>query len=87
MNATIQKWGNSLALRIPRAVARDTQLQNGSVVNLAVRKGTVVIEPVKKSKYRLDELLKGVSKHPAGRPPGSREFSSASPPQSQLLFE
>ncbi len=62
MNATIQKWGNSLALRIPKAVARDTQLQNGSVVNLAVRKGTVVIEPVKKSKYRLDELLKGVSK-------------------------
>ena len=62
MNATIQKWGNSLALRIPKTVARDTQLKNGSVVNLAVRKGTVVIEPVKKTKYRLDELLKGVSK-------------------------
>ncbi len=62
MNATIQKWGNSLALRIPKAVARDTQLKNGSVVNLAVRKGTVIIEPVKKTKYRLDDLLKGVSK-------------------------
>jgi antitoxin MazE len=62
MNATIQKWGNSLALRIPRAVARDTQLQNGSVVNLAVRKGAVIIEPVKKTKYRLDDLLKSVSK-------------------------
>jgi antitoxin MazE len=62
VNATIQKWGNSLALRIPQAVARDTQLQNGSVVSLAVRKGVVVIEPVKKTKYRLDDLLKGVSK-------------------------
>jgi antitoxin MazE len=62
MNATIQKWGNSLALRIPQAVARDTQLQNGSVVNLAVRKGAVIIEPVKKTKYRLDDLLKDVSK-------------------------
>jgi antitoxin MazE len=62
MNATIQKWGNSLALRIPKAVARDTQLKNGSVVNLAVRKGMVIIEPVKKSTYQLDELLKGVSK-------------------------
>ena len=62
MNATIQKWGNSLALRIPKAVARDTQLKNGSVVNLAVREGMVIIEPVKKTKYRLDELLKGVSK-------------------------
>jgi antitoxin MazE len=60
MNATIQKWGNSLALRIPQAVARDTQLQNGSVVNLAVRKGAVIIEPVKKTKYRLDDPLKDV---------------------------
>ena len=62
MNATIQKWGNSLALRIPQAVARDTHLQNGSVVNLAVRKGAVIIEPVKKAKYRLDDLLKACRK-------------------------
>ena len=62
MNATIQKWGNSLALRIPKAVARDTQLENGSVVNLAVREGKVIIEPARRAKYRLDELLKGVSK-------------------------
>jgi antitoxin MazE len=62
VNATIQKWGNSLALRIPKAVARDTQLENGSVVNLAVREGKVIIEPARRAKYRLDELLKGVSK-------------------------
>ena len=62
MNATIQKWGNSLALRIPKAVARETQLENGSVVNLAIRKGMVIIEPSKKAKYQLDALLKGVSK-------------------------
>jgi antitoxin MazE len=62
MNATIQKWGNSLALRIPKTVARETQLENGSVVNLAVRKGMVIIEPVRKAKYQLDDLLKDVSK-------------------------
>ncbi|MBU4271977.1 MAG: AbrB/MazE/SpoVT family DNA-binding domain-containing protein [Planctomycetes bacterium] len=62
MTTTIQKWGNSLALRIPKALARDTHLENGSVVNLAVRQGKVVIEPVQKPKYQLDELLKGVSK-------------------------
>jgi antitoxin MazE len=62
MNATIQKWGNSLALRIPKAVARDTHLESGSVVNLAVRQGKVVIEPRKKRKFQLDDLLKGVSK-------------------------
>ena len=62
MNATIQKWGNSLALRIPKAVARDTHLEDGSVVNLAVRQGKVVIEPAKKPAFQLDDLLKGVSK-------------------------
>ena len=62
MTTTIQKWGNSLALRIPKALARDTHLENGSVVNLAVRQGKVVIKPVQKTKYQLDELLKGVSK-------------------------
>jgi antitoxin MazE len=62
MNATIQKWGNSLAMRIPKAVARDVHLETGCVVNLAVRDGRVIIEPARKAKYQLDELLKGVSK-------------------------
>jgi antitoxin MazE len=62
MTTTIQKWGNSLAVRIPKALARDIQLENGSVVNLAVREGKVIIEPAKKPKYQLDDLLKGVTK-------------------------
>jgi antitoxin MazE len=62
MTSTIQKWGNSLALRIPKALARDVHLENGSVVNLAVRDGKVVIEPAKKPEYKLDDLLKGVTK-------------------------
>ena len=62
MNTTIQKWGNSLAVRIPKAVARDICLEDGSVVNLTVEEGKVVIEPAQKARYRLDDLLKGVSK-------------------------
>lgn len=78
MNATIQKWGNSLALRIPKAVARDTSLSSGSVVNLTVEEGKVVIEPVRRPKYRLEELLKDVTKknlHPSidMGPPVGRE--------------
>ena len=68
MTTTIQKWGNSLALRIPKAVAHDTCLGSGSVVNLTVEEGRVIIEPVRKVKYSLDALLKGVSKkniHPS----------------------
>jgi len=62
MTSTIQKWGNSLALRIPKALARDVHLESGSVVNLSVRGGAVVIEPASKRKYELDDPLKRVSK-------------------------
>jgi len=62
MNARIQKWGNSLALRIPKTVAQDADLGHGSVVDLTVREGKVIVAPAPRAKYRLDELLKGVSK-------------------------
>ena len=62
MTTTVKKWGNSLALRIPKSVARDSSLECGSVVNLAVREGNVIVEPVRKPKYTLDELLKGLTK-------------------------
>jgi antitoxin MazE len=62
VTTTIQKWGNSLALRIPKAVARDVPLKNGSTVNLAVRGGKMIVEPAPAPKYHLDDLLKGVSK-------------------------
>ena len=61
MTTTIRKWGNSLALRIPKSVAADTRLGSGSVVVLTVREGKMIIEPVRRKKYKLEELLKGVS--------------------------
>ena len=62
MTTMIQKWGNSLAVRIPKTLARDSHLGNGSVVNLSVRGGKIIVEPAPKAKYQLDALLKGVSK-------------------------
>lgn len=62
MTTTIQKWGNSLAIRIPRAMARDVALKNGSLVNLAARDGKIIVEPSASPKYNLDDLLRGVSK-------------------------
>ena len=62
MNAKVQKWGNSLAVRIPRAFAKDTHLTAGSTVDLAVRDGRIVIDPDPKPEYSLEELLEGVTK-------------------------
>jgi len=62
MNATVQKWGNSLALRIPSSIAKDIQLRQGSSVEVAVEGGRMIVKPSKKRKLSLPQLLKGVTK-------------------------
>lgn len=62
MNTTVQKWGNSLALRIPSAIAKGMQVREGSAVELSVEEGSIVIKPAKKRKLSLAQLLKGVTK-------------------------
>jgi len=55
MEAMVQKWGNSLGIRIPNLIAREFSLKNGSVVNINDNGNEIVIKPVKKS--RLSEML------------------------------
>ena len=55
MEATVQKWGNSLGIRIPNLIVREFSLKNGSVVNINDNGNEIVIKPVKKSK--LSEML------------------------------
>lgn len=62
MRVEIQKWGNSLAVRIPKAIAVESKISQGSEVELTLEKGRVVLNPVKPPEYRLEELLAGVSK-------------------------
>ena len=62
MTTTIQRWGNSLALRIPKSFAKDVHLESGAVVNLSIAHGRLVIEPSRRNKYTLSQLLKNVSK-------------------------
>ena len=62
MNATVQKWGNSLALRIPSSLAKDVDLHQGSVVEVAVVEGKMVVKPKKERKLSLAQMLRGVTK-------------------------
>ncbi|MBU0478089.1 AbrB/MazE/SpoVT family DNA-binding domain-containing protein [bacterium] len=63
MNIKIQKWGNSLALRIPRVFAIDTHLKQGTIVDLTTIDGKLIVKPADERKYTLEFLLKGVSKN------------------------
>mgnify|MGYP000610353280 CR=1 FL=1 len=62
MLTKVQKWGNSLALRIPKAFAQDAKLENNSLVEISLVKGQVVVTPVEAPSWTLDELLAAVTK-------------------------
>jgi antitoxin MazE len=62
MHVRVQKWGNSLAVRIPKPLAEDAEVKKGTVLNLAVSEGKVVATPVQKRKLSLKQLLEKVNK-------------------------
>jgi antitoxin MazE len=58
MQMTIKKWGNSLATRIPKAIAESTNLHFDQLVDIEEVNGKIVITPISVTKeYKLDELL------------------------------
>ena len=63
MQTKIKKWGNSLALRIPKLIALDINLKQNEWVDLSIDKGSIIITPINEKKYSLGKLLKGVSKN------------------------
>ena len=62
MKTQVQKWGNSLALRIPKSFAAESRIEAGSAVNLSLVEGRIIVEPVSEPDYVLDDLLAGVTK-------------------------
>jgi len=61
MLTKIPKWGNSLAIRIPKALAEETGLDHQSAVEIQIIDGQIRIIPIQKSQYDLDDLLADVT--------------------------
>jgi antitoxin MazE len=62
MQSQIQKWGNSLALRIPKAFAKEAKIEQGIDVEVKLVEGSIIITPIKPNKYKLEELLSQITK-------------------------
>ncbi|MPZ77795.1 MAG: AbrB/MazE/SpoVT family DNA-binding domain-containing protein [Deltaproteobacteria bacterium] len=62
MQVRVQKWGNSLAVRIPKPLAEDAEVTDGTVLNLAVSEGKIVATPIEKKKLSLKQLLAKVTR-------------------------
>jgi len=63
MTAKIQKWGNSLALRLPKALADEAGIREGAKVELARTSEGVLVKAKRRPKprYRLSDLLAGIT--------------------------
>ena len=57
MRVQIARWGNSLGLRVPKDVAREIGLTEGSKVDIEAKGNRIVVTPVRRT-YTLAELLK-----------------------------
>ena len=62
MRTRVQKWGNSLALRIPKSFATEVGLQRETSVEISLADGKLVITPVTEPKLNLKQLLAKVTK-------------------------
>lgn len=58
MQTQIQKWGNSLGLRIPMHLAKKLKLHQGSMVIIEIKDDLLVI---KAHKYNLEDMVKAIT--------------------------
>lgn len=61
METRIQKWGNSLGVRLPREVLNNTQLRDGSCVNITNKKKLILIESCTYETPSLEGLVRKIN--------------------------
>ena len=57
----VKKWGNSLGLRIPQAIANQINIQDGSRINLVLKNNKIELTPAISEEYRLNDLIELMS--------------------------
>ncbi len=79
MVSKVQKWGNSLAVRIPKMFAEEVDIAEDSSVEISVQDGRIVVAPAK-PEWRLSQLISGITPANAprellwGKPSGSEAW-------------
>lgn len=71
-----QKWGNSLAIRLPKTVAEECGIEVDSPVEIVRKDNLIIIKPIRGKGFSLDSLLADIttdnlhSEVPTGKPAG-----------------
>jgi antitoxin MazE len=61
MEVIVKKWGNGAAVRIPASIMAAAHIELEQAVQVREEQGCIVIEPVRCKKYKLDDLLGGIT--------------------------
>lgn len=61
MRTKVQRWGNSLAVRIPKSFAEEVGLTDDSDIEMRLERGGLLLEPASSWSVRLDGLLADVT--------------------------
>lgn len=78
MKARISKWGNSLAIRLPKAAIDTLRVREGEAVELVIEDRALVIRPARPH-YRLEDLIAGIT------PDNQPEYIDSPPVGEELL--
>ena len=62
MQTKLQKWGNSYAVRLPRAVVRESGLREGEPLEIEASGRHIRLRRASRGDYRLDQLVKRIRK-------------------------
>lgn len=61
MTTKIRKWGNSLGVRIPKEIAHEMRMREGSAVSFSIKGDGLILSHQKKHTYAIEELVKGIT--------------------------
>lgn len=61
MQTSVKKWGNSLAIRVPQAIASQINITEGSKIKLILKNNIIEIIPTESKKYNLKNLLSTIT--------------------------
>ncbi|MDO8482905.1 MAG: AbrB/MazE/SpoVT family DNA-binding domain-containing protein [bacterium] len=62
MTTKVQKWGNSLAVRLPKEAAESIGLRQGSAVSIISSHDLISIRPVSKPREKLEQMVRKITK-------------------------
>lgn len=62
MVAKIQKWGNSLGVRLPKHLLDELEIEENASVEIVAKGDNILIYPIKKKSYSLKELMSAITK-------------------------